>query len=534
MASSPRTEKLQECATSSPAIIGQLRADLTHYTIPEVYEKLPQDAQDALEQGIVFPAVRALRQLGSADQVAELARLFMLGDLLDPAEIAAALPNTGLDQAAQIGLIRPGDQDASKWQANFDLRPFSIDLPAVSPSAPAGQTRERTYWFLSDLGEDVTGEPLKPDHVLGIGGATTSLLRLTPREPVESVLDIGTGCGIQAIIAAAHATRVVATDISLRALDMAAFNAALNQVTLDLRAGSMLEPVAGERFNLIISNPPFVITPRPTDAAGQPIMEYRDGGGQDDSIVANLVQDLPQVLADEGVAVMLGNWLLTEDDWAARPRTWLGDCDAWIIQRDSYNPAQYAAMWLRDGGIEPRTQPTEFRQGISDYLDYFAQQQARGVGFGYLAIRATQVRAPQHHFEERVAGNPPSGQDISRFFGVLDWLWETEGAEGDSSVQPLALSERTVRQAADVTEERYHLPGQPDPLIIMLHAGGSGQKVMVNSMFAALFGACDGELNLGQITQALAVLGDVEVTEVLGQVEEPLRQALLSGMLIPI
>src|SRR5690606_7683158 len=132
------------------------------------------------------------------------------------------------------------------------------------------------WWIVSDLSELATGAPLREDHVLGVGGASSTLSGLTIGSAVRSVLDLGTGCGIQAMHAARHADRVVATDISARALEIARLNAELNGIrNIEFRPGSLFEPVAGERFDRVVSNPPFVITPR---AGGVPAYEYRDGG----------------------------------------------------------------------------------------------------------------------------------------------------------------------------------------------------------------------------------------------------------------
>ncbi len=104
-------------------------------------------------------------------------------------------------------------------------------------------------WVASDLTPGLDGAPVRvaADHVLGISPAAVSLAQLTLREPVGRALDLGTGCGVQALHLAAHAEHVVATDVNERALSLTRFNAALNGFpTIDVRAGSLLEPVAGE------------------------------------------------------------------------------------------------------------------------------------------------------------------------------------------------------------------------------------------------------------------------------------------------
>jgi methylase of polypeptide subunit release factors len=117
-----------------------------------------------------------------------------------------------------------------------DLRPY-----AFFDTRGAGE-----WWIASDLGELATGGALRTDHVLGVGGASVTLSGLLLPGPVDTALDLGTGCGIQALHLAREARRVVATDISQRALDLAALNAALNGVeSIEFRLGSLFEPVAG-------------------------------------------------------------------------------------------------------------------------------------------------------------------------------------------------------------------------------------------------------------------------------------------------
>jgi release factor glutamine methyltransferase len=79
------------------------------------------------------------------------------------------------------------------------------------------------------------------------------------------VLDMGTGSGVCAIFAARHARRVVAVDINPAAVRCAGINARLNRLEhrIEVRCGDLFAPVAGERFDLIIFNPPFLRgTPR--------------------------------------------------------------------------------------------------------------------------------------------------------------------------------------------------------------------------------------------------------------------------------
>lgn len=78
--------------------------------------------------------------------------------------------------------------------------------------------------------------------------------------PGADVLDMGTGSGVCAVFAARHARRVVAVDINASAARCARINALINRVddTVDVRHGDLFDPVAGERFDLVLFNPPFL------------------------------------------------------------------------------------------------------------------------------------------------------------------------------------------------------------------------------------------------------------------------------------
>jgi SAM-dependent methyltransferase len=106
----------------------------------------------------------------------------------------------------------------------------------------------------------------------------------------------------QALHASRHCRSVVATDISRRALSFATFNAALARVEVDLRAGSMLAPVRGQTFDLVVSNPLFFSTPGAVHDAGLPRYDYREAAAAGDDVVRDLVHGVGTVLAPGGVA----------------------------------------------------------------------------------------------------------------------------------------------------------------------------------------------------------------------------------------
>jgi SAM-dependent methyltransferase len=166
---------------------------------------------------------------------------------------------------------------------------------------------------------------------------------LVPPLRVRRALDLGTGTGLQALRMARHAQQVVATDVSEHALRFARLNAELNGITnLELRQGDWLEPVAGERFGLVVCNAPYVVSPDAT-------VVYRDSGRGDDGLSRMLLRALPDLLEEGGYGVLQGNWIHAEDERWWRPiADDLAGCDAWLCRMATRSPLQYAATWADD------------------------------------------------------------------------------------------------------------------------------------------------------------------------------------------
>ena len=559
---------------ATPEQAASLRADLADsgWGVEAVAALLGEVADAALRREIRLPALRAVRAALAAgpapSPVAVLTALFMLGEPVPAAALDAALPRTTAAGAAAIGLV--GEPDGAGYvRALVDLRPHE----AVDD---AGEVR---WWVASDLGGLVTGRPLAPDHVLGIGGAGLTLAGLTPRTPVRTALDLGCGCGIQTLYLLRHAQHVVATDISARALAFTAFNTALAGITadvdaataadapvdldaagasgsavgtarLELRLGSLLQPVAGGRFDLIVSNPPFVLTPPTVREAGLPLMEYRDAGGP---VLPTLVAGLGEHLEPGGSAVMLGNWehrhaslgrgdapdsasdLATDSttdpgaavsSWRNAVAAWIPDgLDAWVIEREVQDPVEYATMWLRDGGLTPERDAAGFEAALGAWVGDFEARGVEGIGFGYLIVHRPQRPRELWHLLEEVTttGQGVLGPHIADVLAVRERL---AGLDDDAvaALHPIL--------APDVTEERHFIPGAAEPAVILLRQGGGlGRTIRASTAVAALAGVADGELSVGQIASAVAALTGEDAVGLRAEMIEATRRLLAGGFL---
>ena len=533
---------------ATPEQTASLRADLADsgWGVEAVAALLGEVADAALRREIRLPALRAVRAALAAglapSPVAVLTALFMLGESVPATALDAALPRTTAAGAAAVGLVGEPDETGCV-RALVDLRPHE----AVDD---AGEVR---WWVASDLGELVTGRALAPDHVLGVGGAGLTLAGLTPRTPVRTALDLGCGCGIQTLYLLRHAEHVVATDISARALAFTAFNAALAGVSvtgsapgaaseadvkpgpasgsgsLELLRGSLLEPVVGRRFDLIASNPPFVLTPPAVREAGLPLMEYRDAGGP---ILPGLVAGLAEHLEPGASAVMLGNWEHRgAGSWRDAVAAWLPEgLDAWVIERELQDPVEYATMWLRDGGLTPERDPEAFDAALEAWIDDFEARDVRGIGFGYLIVRRPQSpREPWRLLEEvATSGQGVLGPHVAEVLEVRERL---AGLDDD------AVADLRPLLAPDVTEERHLIPGAAEPTVILLRQGGGlGRTLQASTAVAALAGVADGELSVGQVASAVAALSELNAADALAlraEMVEAARHLLSTGFLRP-
>lgn len=498
-------------------MIAALRDDLheARYTVDGVVERLGDVAAAALRRDQPT-AARAVIE-GAGDPVATLLRLFTLGEDVSRQALDRALPALGTAGAERLGLV------VAAGRASDDAVRAGCDLAPYTARDAAGEVN---WWIASDHGELSSGGVLPGEYVLGVGGASTTLAQLTSRASRDRVLDLGTGCGIQALHAARHGREVVATDLSARALAYARFNAALAGVELDLRQGSLLEPVVGERFDLVVSNPPFVITPRTGDVVAY---TYRDGGRSGDDLVRQLVTGIGEVLAPGGMAQLLANWEHRRgQDWAARVEEWLADSDldGWVIQREVQDPAEYAELWLRDGGLTPERDPAAWEAGYRAWLADFATRDVEGVGFGIVTLHRPEGSRPRWRRVEEITGTLayPLGDHLEAVVRASDLLAELDDA---------GLLGRTWRVAPDVTEERFLTPGEADPRVILLRAGGGlGRTVRAGTALAAFVGACDGTLTGAQIAGALAALLEVPADELADELATDVRGLVRDGLLL--
>ena len=436
------------------------------YTVEGVAERLGAQANGALTRN---ETTLAYRQTAGGDALDTLIRLFLLQRAVPEAVARKVIP---LDELLALGIVVVS---GGELRAAVDIRPYAED--------------DRSWWVVADLtpGLDGRREPMRPDYVLGIAPASLSLVKLTVPLKVEKALDLGTGCGIQALHLADRANHIVVTDVNERALRLTRWTAALNRIELDVRGGSLYQPVESEKFDLIVSNPPYVIAP-PTDGK----LTYRETGFAGDSVVEQLVRQAPEYLSEGGWCQLLANWTCVRgQDWQERIAGWTGDRSSWAVQREQLDPAEYVELWLRDAGLHGRP---EYTSRYDEWVRWLDEQQVEAIGMGWITVH-------------NVAGSTDAEEwpyEIEQPIGphVLERFQRMEGV-------PAELTELFLKVADDVIQETAGPPGAEDPATIVLRRQrGMRRAEQVDTVMAGFVGACDGDLTTGQILDALATLLD--------------------------
>ncbi len=375
--------------TAAPEDISHLRQALkaARFDAEHVGDALMIEGPNLTPSPSQLPVL--LRSLGDGP-LPTLVRL-LVAAVPVPAEAAAtALAPLPLDRAVAMHLV------------TRDGRGLVHPLLRVVPAGPV--------LVASDLTSDLSRLPR--DVVMGVSPTSWTLANLTFRRPVETALDVGTGCGVQALLAARHAARVTATDTNVRALAFTRFSSALNGLdNIELVEGDLFEPVAGRRFDLVVGNPPFVVSPDDDYA-------YRDGGQLADELSREVVEGAAAALSPGGYAQLLVSWVHgADDDWSQPLRRWtdgLG-CDAWLFRFESQDPESYAVAWNRP--LEPDAE--RHAAAVQRWLDYFDEHGIEAIGYGAVALRRRPAASGVPWVRARSVGAPPAGPVGEQVWGLF-------------------------------------------------------------------------------------------------------------------
>ena len=404
------------------------------YATPQIQERLATGDQ-LLARSPELPSY--LRRLGDADELAVLLRLFLLGVPVAQARFEELVDEPLRARLAAAGLLVQ-DEDVVHGAAR--IVPHDELLIASDHAGGAEQ---------------------HADHVPGVHRPSVALAHLTVRGEGERALDVGTGNGIQAILLAAHAEHVVATDVNPRALLFAAFNAAFNDAgNVETRHGSFFEPVAGEQFDLVVANPPYVVSP---DSA----FLFRDSGMRGDEVSEHVVRAAPAALAPGGFASILIAWALDPNDPAARPRHWLegSGCDAFLLHTSTDDPIETATVWNRD----LLDRPDAYAEALDRWLGYYRDLGIEHLGYACVVLRKRADGRDGWLDAQHLPRSAlrPAGHHVRKLFETHDRLAELDRDDALLDRRLRVVDDAVVTQDTRFTEGRW----QPELLTLRLERG---------------------------------------------------------------
>jgi precorrin-6B methylase 2 len=402
------------------------------------------------------------RLAGDRSEIATLAKLFLIAVPVAVDEAARALAPVEPETLVQAGLA-------------------ALEGDVLQPRA-----RVARYSGLV-IASDVLRKTDPSSLVTGANPSAIHVDRLTIRRPVRTALDLGTGPGIHALLAAGHCERVVASDLNQRALAFTRFNAALNDVSnIDVRAGNWFDPVEGERFDLIVANPPYVVSPDTE-------LLYRDGDLLADAVTQKLLQEAPAYLEEGGFAHVMGNWIHgSDEDWRVPLEGWLdgSGCDALLLRYTGLDLVSYAAAWnitLAAEGADP------FLDAVDRWLDYYRREGIEAITGGMVVLRRRSgarnwVRAIE--VPRRPSG--PAGDHVFRLFEARDRRNELAGDDALLAmrfglVPGLQVSRRAEGSKLADHEARVQLEN------------GIGFAASVSPELAARLASLDDSTGLGEL-----------------------------------
>jgi hypothetical protein len=439
---------------------------------------------------------RRLRRPGALEV---LVRVFLLGDAVAPEVFERAIAPTTPAEWAEVGLVR---LDPSRVEARVALLPHREG--ALASDAP---------W---------RSEAASSKCVLGISKSTMTLTQMTVRARSGRTLDLGSGNGIQAFQAASHSAHVVGVDNNPRAVNMAAFSTQLGGFDhVEFREGDWFGPVRGERFDLIVGNPPYIISPESS-------FLYRDGGARGDQLFQRIVREAPALLNEGGFAQFIGNWVhIRGEDWRARLAGWVegSGCDAWVLRLKVQAPDDYATGWIEsDTGADPPTREAMFARWMADY----EAQAIEAISFGLITLRRAPGRPNWCCIEDAPALRGLCGDSILRGFALRDFL---EAVRDDRALLAARLRlspEMRLEQVLRPTEGSW---GMVESFIHL--PSGLAYRPRIDQPIYEMLHRSRGQATVGELLAQVAAKVGGDPEEIPPSTLEVVRSLVAQGFLLP-
>lgn len=438
-----------------------------------------------------------------AKSPAETLMRVLIGQMPYPrAEFAAALGEPAAAAWERVGLVAV---EGDRVRLRYSLRQYG------------------TCWMAYDRRAAWKG-PGDPLVVAAVDRTTMILLALTARRPVGTLLDLGTGNGIQALLAADQAGRVVATDLNPRAVAFARFNAALNgKANVEVRLGDSFRPVADETFDQIVTNPPFAITPDKD-------FVYRDSGVAGDGFVEQLARTAPARLNEGGLFQMLCQWTQRRgENWQEKLAAWTAEsgCDVLVVRERSQSIEDYAFTWNRTPlGEVPDDEGHAYARWVADY----ERQGIEAISLGLMNFRKRgDGGSSLRFFDAPPVEIPPAGDDILRWFAARPTIAALANDE------TLAAAKLRIAPGVRLVQVLSAESGAWSVRTGVLQASrGFRHQAELDPLATLFVQSLDGKRAIGHLWNELANRSGLAKLSVRSRLQPQLRDWLDRGLVVPV
>jgi SAM-dependent methyltransferase len=427
-----------------------------------------------------------------------LLRWFWLGERQDRAISQQMMPHWFVELALDCGLLRR----EGGWLVP-QLLLVQIDGCFITSDHP------RTF----DQGD--SGLVLWPNP-------TSKLLaRFAIRRPSQASLDLGAGNGILALGLASHSAQVVATDLNPRATECAIFNTRINGVrNVQCLTGDAFAPVANKQFDLIVTNPPFFITPTNSYMFCNNPLEL-------DGLCRSLTREAPAHLADGGYFQMLCEWAQVGDQpWQERIAEWVEGtgCDAWVLKGHTHDPSQYAHVRI----TETLATAERDTQLYDQYMAYYLERHVTAIHSGLIALRRRDGQNRLVIEECSETPSTPFGETVLSTFAARDFLQDHTSDEALGILKPTISPHVRLESFFQPVDGKW----QPSGLTLRL-TKGFPFFVDVQPLVADFLARCDGTHSLQELCSDLAMRLKKPVEAVSPECLRIVRALIEKGLILP-
>ncbi len=426
-----------------------------------------------------------------------LLRWFWLGVPVKAARVADLIPADILPLMLQSGLLKmQGDDLAPRAML------LHVDGFLVASDHASAIDRKQT------------------EMVLWPNPTSKFLARFAVRRHSRATLDLGTGSGILSLSASRHSDQVVATDLNARAVGCAQFNARLNGIeNIEAMEGDCFEPVKDRRFDLILSNPPFFITPQGDFLFCENPMEL-------DALCRRLVKEAPAYLHEGGYMEMLCEWAqIKGQPWEERVAEWLQDtgCDAWVMKGLTQDPEEYAQQRIKETSEDTSRDADNY----DGYMNYYRHRGVEAIHDGLIVMRRREGRNWIRIEEVPSTPKGEMGEVIVAAFAARNLMQETDTDEKLLALRPRMASNARLEQVCAQHEGQWRAES-----LTMRMISGFPFHMSVQPLVAEFLVTCDGTRTAGEAIGAFAAQANAPADAVQRECLGIIRKLLERGIMV--